>query len=404
MTIRKYIFLVDFLNLTFTRAQGAKWDANVRIRQLGSPAKNDQALTIHEGASNMLVIARQLHFQFLFAAIFALLVTGCERASPAPPPADLTQNCPAVFRGEVMIAPGSFTAGTPSRAPEEGPARQESVAAFWIDRTEVTNGEFAAFVAATHYVTLAERPVRTIGPDGRHITSKPASIVFVGARNLDNNFAWWKLLAGADWRHPAGPHSSIQGREDWPVVHVAFEDALAYARWKGRDLPSEAEWEYAARGGIEGATYEWGDQPQNANEPAKANIWQGIFPLIDSGRDGFKAQTARVGCFAANAYGLYDMTGNVWEWTKDFYPQDFDDQAQATPHTPSEAPGARDSPDTNRPEPAQRPGAHHILKGGSFLCAENFCQRYRPAARQPGPGDSGASHIGFRTVRRVSSP
>ncbi len=272
----------------------------------------------------------------------------------------------------------------PQRA-EEGPPRRVRVAAFRIDRSEVTNAEFAQFVAATHYVTESER-----APDARYYPGVarrdlvPASLVFVGAlpgTPIDDPGRWWKVVPGADWRHPTGPGSSIAGKAQLPVVHVSHADAQAYAHWRGRDLPTEAEWEYAARGGIDGARYAWGNaDPLRDNAPGdrpRANIWQGPFPSFDAGDDGFKAQAAPVGCFPPNGYGLYDMAGNVWEWTSGQYPPE-----------PSGIAGL---------PPQQR----HVIKGGSFLCSENFCWRYRPSARQPGPADSGGIHIGFRTVLRA---
>ncbi|WP_423350537.1 formylglycine-generating enzyme family protein [Phenylobacterium sp. VNQ135] len=261
--------------------------------------------------------------------------------------------------------------GADPQGPDEGPPRRVTVAAFRIDRTEVTNAQFAAFVRATGYVTLAERqpdPRDYPGMDAARL--RPSSLVFVGADadpRLEDPARWWRIVDGADWRHPRGPGSSIQGADQEPVVHVGYADALAYARWRGRDLPTEAEWEYAARGGLDGARYVWGNAPPTAEAP-RANYWQGPFPAVDAASDGYRAKAAPVGCFPANGFGLYDMAGNVWEWTR----QPTSDGAAAT----------------------------HLIKGGSFLCADDFCFRYRPSARQAGPPDTGASHIGFRTVTR----
>lgn len=317
-------------------------------------------------------------------AVFgALVLASCQPAAPdngvagealvakAPSP----RVCPALPEGDVQLAGGTFTLGAQAERGEEGPAREVKVAPFAIDKTEVTNAEFAAFVAATGYVTLAERaPDPKLYPGVPADQLKPAGLVFVGAADLGSGdpSGWWRIIDGASWNHPEGPQSNIAGRERNPVVQVGYEDALAYAHWRGRDLPTEAEWEFAARAGIDGARYEWGDEKPVADAP-RANTWQGVFPAVDTGSDGYKAQTAPVGCYDASAYGLYDMTGNVWEWTSDWY-------------APSEA-GA----------PAER---QHLIKGGSFLCADNFCLRYRPAARQGGPTDTGSSHIGFRTVSR----
>jgi formylglycine-generating enzyme required for sulfatase activity len=277
---------------------------------------------------------------------------------------------------EVRIAGGAFTLGARPERPEEGPAQTVTVEPFWIDATEVTNAEFAEFVAATGYVTVAERaPDPADYPDVPPAQLKPAALVFVGSPSLaSGDLSWWRLVDGASWRHPEGPGSTIAGRERHPVVEVAWEDALAYGRWRGRDLPTEAEWEFAARGGLDGARFEWGDEASGQERP-RANTWQGVFPAVDGGQDGYKARTAPVGCFPASPLGLYDMTGNVWEWTRDLY-------------------AGGDQPEGVRT---------HLIKGGSFLCADNFCLRYRPSARQGGPPDTGSSHIGFRTVRRKQS-
>jgi formylglycine-generating enzyme required for sulfatase activity len=310
----------------------------------------------------------------LLLVLSALVLAACgesggsERAeAPAPP-------CPAQPTGEVALPGGTFTMGAKAMHSDEGPERRVSVGPFAIDRAEVTNAEFAAFVEATGYVTLAERtPDPALYPGVPPELLKPSSLVFVGAREglaSGDPAGWWRVIDGASWKHPEGPGSDIKGRERHPVVHIGYDDALAYARWKGRDLPTEEEWEYAARAGLEGARYEWGDTPPDPKTPP-ANYWQGVFPAMDTGDDGYKARTAPVGCFPASAHGLFDMSGNVWEWTSGRYGQ-----------------GAE--------------AAQHVIKGGSFLCADNYCLRYRPAARQAGPPDTGSSHIGFRTVRRGS--
>jgi formylglycine-generating enzyme required for sulfatase activity len=250
-----------------------------------------------------------------------------------------------------------------------------TVGPFSIDRTEVTNAQFAAFVKATGYVTLAERrPDPALYPGVPADQLKPSSLVFVGAAGLGSGdpSLWWRVVDGASWKHPEGPGSDLAGRERHPVVQVAFEDAMAYARWRGRDLPTEAEWEFAARAGLDGKRYEWGDDRPDPKAP-RANTWQGVFPAVDTADDGYKARTAPVGCYPPSAYGLSDMTGNVWEWTSDWLPD-------------------------GRPE--GDPARSRMVKGGSFLCADNFCLRYRPSARQPGPPDTGTSHVGFRTVKR----
>ncbi len=325
----------------------------------------------------------------------ALLLGGCHsrglprEACLAPPPLPDRAHPTA---GMAHLRGGAFEMGAAALRPEEGPARDVRVGGFWIDRTEVTNAQFARFVAATGYRTLAERPLDprlypTLTPGQR----RPSSIVFVGAEQPSSDPGqWWRVVAGADWRHPRGPGSSIAGQGALPVVHVAWADAMAYARWIGHDLPTEAEWEYAARGGLQGKRYPWGDAPSTPDHPL-ANTWQGVFPVSDSGADGYKARPAPVGCFPPNGYGLYDMAGNVWQWTRDWF-----------------RPGLASAADLERGGPLRvealdpgEPGvAKHVIKGGSYLCAPNYCFRYRPAARSPGPPDSGAGHIGFRTVLR----
>ncbi|MDQ0463709.1 formylglycine-generating enzyme required for sulfatase activity [Caulobacter ginsengisoli] len=291
--------------------------------------------------------------------------------------------------GMVLIKGGRFEMGAQPRHREEGPPRRTRVGDFWIDRTEVTNADFARFVAATGYVTQAERPLDPAAYPGlTKEQRRPSSLVFVPnpKADLSNPADWWRVIQGANWRHPQGPGSDLKGRDSFPVVQVSWADAKAYAKWLGRDLPTEAEWEYASRGGLDGAAYSWGQTYDKAGKPM-ANIWQGVFPAFDSGGDGYKAQTAPAGCYPANGYGLFDMAGNVWEWTNDWYapglnPADGDD-----PQGPSDA-----------LDPANR---SHVIKGGSFLCADNYCYRYRPAAREVGPPDTGSSHVGFRTVLRV---
>lgn len=316
----------------------------------------------------------------LLAALLALAAcsdAGVQQASvrqclpqSLPDPANPTA-------GMVSIKAGAMLMGAKPLREEEGPPHRVEITAFLIDRTDVTNAEFAAFIAATGYITVAER-----GPN-------PSSLVFSppeGDQPVGDIADWWRIVPGADWRHPYGPGSSLEGRDHLPVVHVAYEDALAYAHWLGRDLPTEAEWEYAARGGIDGAEYAWGNAPSGNKKP-RANIWQGPFPYLDDGEDGFAMQPSPVGCFEANGFGLYDMAGNVWQWTRDLYVPGPFDEADSAPQTASFDPAA--------PDAAQR-----VIKGGSYLCADNFCMRYRPAARTGASAGDGASHIGFRTVFR----
>ena len=266
----------------------------------------------------------------------------------------------------MAIPAGEYRIGGPVRNPEERPERTVATPGFRIDRHEVTNAQFARFVTETGYVTVAERtPDPADHPDIDPELLVPGSAVF-GVDPRQGGF-WWRFVPGADWRHPDGPGSDIAGREAYPVVHVAYADARAYADWAGADLPGEDEWEIAARDSDHAGTdYAWGEAFRPGGE-WRANTWQGIFPAIDTGEDGFRG-LAPAGCFPPNAFGLYDMIGNVWEWT-------------STPFDTSRTTGT--------------------IRGGSFLCAPDFCARFRPGARQPQEWDFSASHIGFRTVTRT---
>lgn len=283
--------------------------------------------------------------------------------------------------------PGQTTVlGSDEHYPEEAPAREVTVDGFWIQPHQVTNADFAAFVAATGYVTIAERPLNPADYPGAPAENlKPGSMVFrrtPGPVDLRHLSQWWTWTPGACWNHPRGPKSSLRNREHHPVVHVAFEDAAAYAGWAGLALPTEAQWEVAARGGLDRATYTWGSEPEQP-EQRLANFWHGEFPhLPDTGY----GQTTPVGSFPANAYSLFDMAGNVWEWTTDFYGATRDSQPCC----------AADSYDPDQPG---TPVPRRVIKGGSFLCADSYCLRYRPAARRPHAVDTGMSHIGFRCVR-----
>ncbi|WP_249471908.1 formylglycine-generating enzyme family protein [Luteimonas galliterrae] len=300
-----------------------------------------------------------------------------------------------------MIPGGVFTMGSDEHYPEEKPAHKASVGAFWMDRHTVTNREFARFVEATGHVTLAEKaadPADYPGADPALLA--PSSVVFVpppGRVDLRNHYNWWNYVQGADWRRPRGPGTSIEGLDDHPVVHVAFEDAEAYAAWAGKSLPTEAEWEFAARGGLEGAEFCWGDE-LNPGGKWMANTWQGEFPWQNLDEDGHR-WTAPVGSFPANGYGLHDMAGNVWEWTADWY-QDHSripQHACCTLRNPRG--GARE--DSYDPRNPQVTIPRKVMKGGSHLCAPNYCRRYRPAARMAQPIDTSTSHLGFRCVVRV---
>jgi len=297
---------------------------------------------------------------------------------------------------------GTFAMGSERFYPEERPVRRVRVDPFWIDETPVTNAQFARFVEATGYTTFAETaPDPAAYPGMPPEMAKPGSLVFTpttGPVNLGDPTQWWSFCFGADWRHPSGPDSSIEGLADHPVVHVAYQDAEAYAAWAGKGLPTEAEWEYAARGGLEGADYAWGDElaPQGT---MLANYWQGAFPYENQLLDGW-LRTSPVRSYPPNGFGLYDVCGNVWEWTRDWY-------AEPRAGTKGKSPCCvADNPRGPRREESFDPGApelripRKVMKGGSHLCAADYCQRYRPAARHPEPIDTSTSHVGFRCVVR----
>jgi sulfatase modifying factor 1 len=291
------------------------------------------------------------------------------------------------------IPGGTFRMGSDDHYPEEAPAHDAEVDGFWIDRHPVTNLEFKRFVKATGHVTSAERaPDPADYPDAKPELLVPASVVFrptTGPVDLTDHYNWWTYIPGADWRHPEGPESSLRGRERHPVVHMAHEDAEAYARWAGKELPTETEWEYAARGGLDGAEYAWGDEltPKGRH---MTNAWQGEFPWQNLLNDGYE-RTSPVGSFPANGYGLVDMTGNVWEWTSDWY--------AGYGNGDSPCCGANLREGSLSPEdPAGIP--RKVMKGGSHLCAPNYCRRYRPAARMAQPIDTSTSHLGFRCIVR----
>jgi formylglycine-generating enzyme len=279
----------------------------------------------------------------------------------------------------IALPAATFRMGSEHHYPEEAPVRDVAVGAFEIDAHHVTNRDFARFVAATGYATVAERPLDPEDFPGAPAENlQPGSLVFTrtaGPVDLRHINQWWTWTPGACWRHPDGPRSTLDGREDHPVVHVAYEDAHAYAAWAGKRLPSESEWEYAARGGLDRATYTWGDRPER---PAQrlANYWHGEFPWRPA--RGYGATTP-AGAFPPNGYGLFDMAGNVWEWTSDWFGGS--ERASLDPAQP------------------QFPVPRKVVKGGSFLCADSYCLRYRPAARRPQMVDTGMSHIGFRCVR-----
>ncbi|MEU1981147.1 formylglycine-generating enzyme family protein [Nocardia sp. NPDC019395] len=293
----------------------------------------------------------------------------------------------AVAADSVWIPARTATVGADNEYPEEGPSKEVTTDGFWMQKFQVTNARFAEFVAATGYITVAERPLNPDDfPGAPPENLQPGSMVFrrtAGPVDLKHMSQWWTWTPGACWNHPRGPRSSLRNRENHPVVHIAFEDAEAYADWAGLALPTETEWEVAARGGLDHATYTWGDEPEPAGRKL-ANYWHGEFPYLP---DTGYGQTTPVGNFPANGYGLFDMAGNVWEWTTDYYGED-----RAT--TPCCAEGSYD-----RSQP-QFPIPRRVVKGGSFLCADSYCMRYRPSARRPQMVDTGMSHIGFRCVLR----
>lgn len=315
----------------------------------------------------------------------------------------------AVPDGMVWIEGGEFSMGSdhPLSRANERPIHRVRVDGFWIDRTEVTNAQYREFVEATGYVTTAEKvpdvdemmkqlPPGTPRPKEEDLVA--ASLVFSPPNRpvpLNNVGAWWRWVHGANWKHPQGPGSSIEGKDNYPAVHISWYDATAYCEWAGKRLPTEAEWEFAARGGLDGEPFTWGNAPLSDEEP-QANIWQGRFPDRNTGADGY-TRVAPVGKFPANGYGLRDMAGNVWEWTADWFHHETyamrakkvgEGQVSVNPK------GAAKSFDPNQPYTPQR-----ATRGGSFLCNDSYCASYRPAARMGTSPDTGLSHTGFRCVK-----
>jgi formylglycine-generating enzyme required for sulfatase activity len=281
----------------------------------------------------------------------------------------------AAHPGMVFVPAGDFRFGSDAAFPEEGPSANAHVAGFWMDQTEVTNAQFAEFVAATGYRTLAERGVMRSNAADAPVEAGSAVFKPRGEGEAMRSFVnWWQFVPGADWRHPEGPDSSIAGREQHPVVHVAYEDALAYAKWKGHTLPTEEQFEYAAQGsGRKNAAGQWA-----------SNTWQGTFPSLNTAADGY-AGTAPVACYGANPHGLYDLVGNAWEWTSSVYFARHDDADRRT------HPGGFDPTQPDEGDVA-------VVKGGSYLCSPDYCMRYRPESRIGQSKGLGTAHIGFRTV------
>lgn len=304
--------------------------------------------------------------------------------------------------GMVWVPGGEFVMGTDDEAawPDEKPSHRVRVDGFWIDKTEVTNAQFRKFVEATGYVTTAERkpdwdelkqqlPPGTPKPPDEKLVA--GSLVFQptsGPVNLNDFSQWWHWTPGANWRNPEGPDSDLDGREDHPVVQVSWYDAVAYCEWAGKRLPTEAEWEFAARGGLAGKPYVWGDKRDSSRE--FANLWEGEFPQINSASDGY-IRTAPAATFKPNQFGLFDMAGNVWEWCSDWYDYTiYDSRTEVVIDNPR---GPKKSFDPLRPHQPQR-----SQRGGSFLCNDSYCSRYRPSARHGCAPDTGMSHVGFRCV------
>ena len=322
------------------------------------------------------------------------------RLNDTPPPDETPPGMVWIPGGVFWMGtedPTSMVCGGPDRMNDARPVHLVKIDGLWMDASEVTNEQFAAFVQATGYVTVAEQTPRAEDFPGAPPENLVAgSIVFTPPAYevpLDNHFLWWRYLPGANWRHPEGPQSDLDGRDNHPVVHVAWEDAVAYAKWAGKRLPTEAEWEFAARGGLDRKPYVWGEDLKPGGRLV-ANIFEGRFPYENTAEDGFTA-TAPVGTFAANGFGLFDMAGNVWEWCDDWYrPNTY---AAARPekdgavHNPR---GPADSYDPLEPGVPKR-----VHRGGSFLCTDQYCTRYMPGSRGKGAVDSGTNHLGFRCVR-----
>ncbi|MEM1212756.1 MAG: formylglycine-generating enzyme family protein [Planctomycetota bacterium] len=366
-----------------------------------------RALTLATAAalSGIGVIPTPVHAQEACESCCTAIPTRLSTITANPDtPAEPINAEPQAPAGMVFIPAGEFTMGTdaPNTWPNEQPPHRVRLDGFWIDATEVTNAQFAAFVQATGYVTVAERAIdweelRKQAPPGTpkppDAMLAPGSVVFSPPKNpvpLNNFSAWWRWTPGANWRQPAGPGSSLDGKNHHPVVHIAWEDAAAYAQWAGKQLPTEAQWEYAAKGGNDTARFAWGDtfKPQGQT---LANTWDGQFPHNNTLDDGH-VLTAPVQTYPANGYGLYDMMGNVWEWTADYYrEQRHAELAQrglvVNPQGPATA-----------ADPANRGGVSRVVKGGSFLCHVDYCESYRPSARRGLPADTSLQHTGFRCV------
>ena len=320
---------------------------------------------------------------------------------------DLTSR-PMKPKNMIWIPGGSFLMGSNDFYVEERPVHTVTVGAFWMDQHPVTVAEFRRFIKATNHITMAERTPDPVDfPEAEPGQLVPGSLVFTppaGSVRLGDFRNWWSWVPGAQWRHPQGPGSTLHGLDQHPITHVAYPDAVAYAKWAGKALPTEAEWEFAARGGLEGATYAWGDEFAPRGR-MMANTWQGDFPVHNDLLDGYE-RTSPIGKFPPNGYGLVDIVGNVWEWTCQDYTSshtgaaDTSDVVQAAPG-PVMCCGPERQPTTAlSPQPPASPPSTKVIKGGSHLCAPNYCLRYRPAARQSQTIDTSTSHLGFRCIVR----
>lgn len=298
------------------------------------------------------------------------------------------------------IDPRDLPGGGPDAMNDARPLVRVRLDGFWMDKTEVTNAQFARFIEATGYVTVAERvPKAEDFPDAPPENLVAGGVVFTPPENavlLNNHFQWWAYVPGANWRHPLGPESNLEGKENYPVVHVAFEDAVAYCKWAGKRLPTEAEWEFAARGGKAGEVYSWGNQFRPENK-WMANTFQGQFPIRDTAQDGF-AGIAPVGQFPENPFGLKDMAGNVWEWCSDWYRADYYNTISEGDSVVLNPQGPSDSWD-----PSEEGAAKRVHRGGSFLCTDQYCTRYMIGTRGKGEHSTGTNHIGFRCVQNPKS-
>lgn len=344
---------------------------------------------------------------FLALLLCTGMLAACGGGANKPPAADTTNTAQHADSQQhmVLVPGGSFAMGAADEAAQadEQPVHSVSVDTFLMDEHEVTNAAFAAFVAATHYVTTAEKPISKEemmeglppgSPEPDSSLLQPGSLVFSPpdhAVPLDDVSQWWAFVPGASWQHPEGPGSNITGREQYPVVHISWDDAQAYARWAGKRLPTEAEWEYAARGGLKQQPFTWGTEAITAGKP-KANTWNGHFPYDNTKKDGYYG-TAPAKSYAPNSYGLYDMSGNVWEWVADWYDANYYQQVPNAAQNPKGPAKGFDPADPSAPK--------RVIRGGSFMCSDEYCSGYRVTARMKTTPTSGLANLGFRCVKDI---